>query len=299
MKYPKFEIGSLRADCRNNQERAEEFRNDDVLSCSRRSCVAHREFCPQGVDSPFRRLAHSPILLALALLSSLHSQSSNCLAAELGTAFTYQGKLGDGGAAANGLYDFEFTVYDAATGGNHVAPALPMDSVSVTNGLFTAMLDFGPGVFLGEERWLGISVRTNRAADFATFPTRQLLSPVPYALHASQAGIAASVTGNSVSAQGLNTLAPPAPGQVLTFDSTGLAWTNPAALGNAWSLGGNGGTTPNVNFLGTTDNQPLEFKVNGRRALRLEPTATGAPNVIAGDASNVVAPGTAGGTVAG
>ena len=37
-------------------------------------------------------------------------------------------------------------------------------------------------------------------------------------------------------------------------------------------------------IIGTTDNQPLELRVNGQRALRLEPDAsvTGAPNVIGG-----------------
>jgi hypothetical protein len=35
----------------------------------------------------------------------------------------------------------------------------------------------------------------------------------------------------------------------------------PRALGN-WSLTGNTGTTDGPNFLGTTDNQPLELHVN-------------------------------------
>src|SRR5207253_755145 len=46
----------------------------------------------------------------------------------------------------------------------------------------------------------------------------------------------------------------------------------PPGSADAWSRTGNAGTDPSVNFLGTTDNQPLEFKANGRRALRLEPT---------------------------
>jgi len=47
-----------------------------------------------------------------------------------------------------------------------------------------------------------------------------------------------------------------------------------------WQLTGNSGTTPATNFLGTTDFQALELKVNGVRALRLEPTST--PNIIGG-----------------
>src|SRR5256885_2212174 len=67
----------------------------------------------------------------------------------------------------------------------------------------------------------------------------------------------------------------------------------PPGSADAWSRTGNAGTDPSVNFLGTTDNQPLEFKVNGRRALRLEPTADDAGhsnivNVISGSPVNLV-----------
>jgi len=59
-----------------------------------------------------------------------------------------------------------------------------------------------------------------------------------------------------------------------------------------------------VNFLGTTDNQPLEFKANGRRALRLEPTTddvshANTVNVIGGSPMNFVTPGVYGATIAG
>ena len=55
-----------------------------------------------------------------------------------------------------------------------------------------------------------------------------------------------------------------------------------------WKLAGNAGTTAGANFVGTTDNQPLELKVNGIRALRLEP-ASGTPNVVGGAPDNSVA----------
>ncbi len=38
-----------------------------------------------------------------------------------------------------------------------------------------------------------------------------------------------------------------------------------------WELNGNGGTNPDINFLGTTDGQPLVLKVNGAEALRISP----------------------------
>ncbi len=53
-----------------------------------------------------------------------------------------------------------------------------------------------------------------------------------------------------------------------------------------WTLAGNAGTTPAANFVGTTDNQALVFKVNAIQALRLEPMQN-SPNVIGGCASNV------------
>jgi len=67
----------------------------------------------------------------------------------------------------------------------------------------------------------------------------------------------------------------------------------------AWSMSGNAGTFAGTNFLGTTDDQPLEFKVNGQRALRLEPNLGGAPNVIGGSSSNSVAAGLMGVTIGG
>jgi hypothetical protein len=65
-----------------------------------------------------------------------------------------------------------------------------------------------------------------------------------------------------------------------------------------WNVAGNAGTTAGLQFLGTTDNQPLELKVNKTRAMRLEPTL-GPPNVIGGAAVNLVSPGAAGVTIAG
>ena len=66
----------------------------------------------------------------------------------------------------------------------------------------------------------------------------------------------------------------------------------------SWGLTGNAGTTPGTNFIGTTDNQALEFRVNNTRGFRLEPT-TMAPNVIGGYAGNTVTAGATGATISG
>src|ERR1035438_700603 len=94
-------------------------------------------------------------------------------AASPSTAFTYQGRLFDGGVPANGLYDLQFTNYDAATGGSALG-AFNTNALPVTNGLFTVALDFG-AVFDGTPRWLEISERTNGVGTFATLAPRQFL----------------------------------------------------------------------------------------------------------------------------
>lgn len=57
---------------------------------------------------------------------------------------------------------------------------------------------------------------------------------------------------------------------------------------DGWSLTGNIGTDPSVNYLGTRDNQPLELRVGGFRALRLESGANdgGLVNVLGGHEGN-------------
>ena len=58
------------------------------------------------------------------------------------TAFSYQGSLADGGGMADGMYDFEFTLFDALTGGN-IAGTDEHLGVQVLDGLFSVELDFG------------------------------------------------------------------------------------------------------------------------------------------------------------
>jgi hypothetical protein len=110
-------------------------------------------------------------------------------AAPAGTAFTYQGNLAAGGQPANGLYDFQFSLLDAATEGNSVAAPLSTNRIEVTGGLFTVSLDFGAGVFGGQARWLQIAVRTNGSGDFTTLAPPQPLTASPFALYALNADL--------------------------------------------------------------------------------------------------------------
>ncbi len=79
--------------------------------------------------------------------------------AALTAAFTYQGSLQASGAPANGPYDFECILYNAASGGSQVGAAVTLEDVPVTNGIFTVSLDFGAVAFDGQARWLEVGVR--------------------------------------------------------------------------------------------------------------------------------------------
>src|SRR6266850_1562032 len=60
-------------------------------------------------------------------------------------AFTYQGRLTDAGAAANGQYDLEFKLFSSA--GAQVGATLTLEDVQVVGGNFTVQLDFGASPF--------------------------------------------------------------------------------------------------------------------------------------------------------
>jgi hypothetical protein len=68
--------------------------------------------------------------------------------------------------------------------------------------------------------------------------------------------------------------------------------------GSYWSVDGNAGTSPGINYLGTSDNQALELRVYGERALRLEPDST-SPNLIGGYGGNWLTGGVYGATIGG
>ncbi len=80
------------------------------------------------------------------------------------------------------------------------------------------------------------------------------------------------------------------------FIGDGSGLTNLPSSG--WGLSGNSGTDTTLNFIGTTDNKALDFKVNNERALRLFPNEV-SPNIIGGFRNNTVDPGKVGATISG
>src|ERR1039457_2502166 len=210
------------------------------------------------------------IALALLALTTLNSQLATAFAQ--GTAFTYQGRLNNSGSSASGSYDLVFTLYNTNASGVAIAGPVTNAAVAVTNGLFTTLVDFGPGVFTGTSNWLQIAVSTNGANSFAILTPRQQVTPTPYAIFA---GTASNVSGTISAAQ-----LPGSPGFAGTVTATAFAGNganvtnvNAAALNglnatNFWQLGGN--NVAAGQFLGSTNNQQVIIMVNGLEAERFE-----------------------------
>lgn len=98
------------------------------------------------------------------------------------TAFTYQGKLSDAGAPANGQYDLEFKLFNGAN--TQVGAPLTREDVIVTNGSFTVTLDFGQSPFVsGAASTLEIGVRPGTSTGaFTTLTPRQPITNSPYSI---------------------------------------------------------------------------------------------------------------------
>ncbi len=280
------------------------------------------------------KLHYLLLTLALLALSTLNSQLSTAFAQ--GTGFTYQGRLNSGGSPASGIYNLTFSLFTTNTGGAAIAGPVTNNAVVVTNGLFTTMVDFGPGVFTGGSNWLQIGVATNGASAFIALMPRQQLTPTPYAIYAESANAAdlsgtlpvsqvsgvvplaqlpVAVMTNFATSASLSGLFAGSFGGSFYGDGTGLTSVNAAALNglNAssfWTTNGNAGANPtNGAFLGTTDYLPLEFHVINHRALRIEPVQqtkisighnySNVVNIVGGSSVNYIASGVNGSVISG
>lgn len=129
------------------------------------------------------------VLMLILGLNMIVCVVQNSQADSIGTAFTYQGRFMDSNSPADGMYDFEYKMYDALTLGTQLGNAIYKDNLEVIDGYFTTELDFGTGVFDGEARWLEISVRPgDSTGSYTTLNPRQELTPVPYAMYVKGCG---------------------------------------------------------------------------------------------------------------
>ena len=120
------------------------------------------------------------IQLGMALLLILIGADAAVLArpSPIGTAFTYQGQLKQGGNLVNATADLDFRLWDAAVGGSFLGAVQHVTDVTITKGLFTVDLDFGANPGGPNARWLEIQVRSPAGGGaFTTLAPRQRLQP--------------------------------------------------------------------------------------------------------------------------
>lgn len=194
--------------------------------------------------------------------------------------FRYQGHLEVSGAAANQPHDFVFSLWDAESGGTQLGPTLEFDAagmgtVPLADGRFTVELNFG-AVIAGDALWLEIAVRPEDPSDTAphtTLSPRQRLRPAANALHAPDAGDAASVGGvtaddlmlRSVYDTGSNGIvdtadnvddADPSPTNELTVSMSFNTATAELEIVDPAGPGGNQTLTTKISSLAASDGDP-------------------------------------------
>lgn len=235
------------------------------------------------------------------------------------TAFTYQGQLDVSGTQAVS-YDFQADVFaqecsaEPCTGTPLNPAPLLFPGVALTQGRFLLSIDPGAEVFTGPERFLQLRVRRAGESSFTTLLPRQKITAAPYAQHAADADFAATVAPGSVGTTQLAagavgtaqvdanqvqrriTGACVAPQSIRQIAQDGsVSCVSPAVT--SWNLSGNAGTSASY-FLGTTDAQPLQLRVNNRRVARFEVLGLDT-NVLMGIADNVIDAGVRGATIGG
>ncbi len=218
------------------------------------------------------------ILAVAALLLSATSTSAQSGSPAI---VSYQGKVAVDGKPYTGDGYFKFAVVNQAgsvtywsNDGSSWAGGRPTNSVllPVVNGLFNGLLGdtslggmtqpLNASVFDGTDRYLRVWF-SDDGTTFTRLAPDWHITAVPYALQAEEARNADTLDGQHSSA--------------------------------CWGLGGNAGTTPASDFLGTTDGQDLVFRTNNAERMRLDATgrlgigavpATGSPLTIRGTGSD-------------
>ena len=183
--------------------------------------------------------------------------------------FNYQGRLTDGGMPANGNYDLQFALFDAADGTNQIGQTKIVSSVPVSAGIFTVTLDFGANAFSGANRFLEISARPSGAGSFSLLTPRQPITSTPYAVRSSStasadnaqqlAGVAASQYVKTDDARMSDARDPKAGNSNYVQNSTSLqAATN-------FNVSGNG--TVGGLLSGNAVNAVTQYNLAGQRVL--------------------------------
>ncbi len=194
------------------------------------------------------RLRHYSLAL-LGLFSLLALSRAQAQVTTAPPLMNFQGRLTqpNGAPVADGTYAITFSLYDALTGGNQIWTQT-VNPVTVHGGVFAVLLTVNTPHLFDADRWLEVQLGT----DPPLSPRQQLVS-VAFAMKAN------TVPDGSI---GTNQLA----NGSITSNKFATNLLNPLA----WLLGGNSGTNPASQFLGTTDNQPLVFRTNNLERMRMD-----------------------------
>ncbi len=186
--------------------------------------------------------------------------------------FTYQGRFNQNDAPFSGVAEMQFTLWDAVSNGTQLAATIPaIQSLNVSNGLFTANIDFSSVPFTGADRWLQIEARTTPGA-FTVLTPRQKITPTPYALRAANVD-AAGITGTIADSQ----LSP----NIARLNSN-LVFTGAVQLSNAsnqfnGAFVGNGAGVSNLNLVASSSGM---ISPSGGFVLASSPAVGDGPNDV-------------------
>src|SRR5437867_7771138 len=192
-----------------------------------------------------RLLYKNPLAVAASALALLLAATSAFAQA---SSFNYQGRLTDGGTAANGNYDLQFVLFDSLSGGAQVGSTQTVNTVAVSNGVFTVSLDFGANSFPGASRFLEFSARPT-GGSFTLLTPRQQITSTPYAVRSLNASSADSVPASGV---------PAGSGNYIQNSSSPQSSSN-------FNISGNG--TAGGTLSGNLVNATTQYNLNGSRIL--------------------------------
>jgi hypothetical protein len=153
------------------------------------------------------------------------------------SSFTFQGKVTNGTAPANGTYDVQFRLFDAAAAGVQQGSTNCYDGVTITDGLITESLNFGNVFSAGATRWLEISIRADTTPGNCATGTYTTLSPRQRVTGApTSVGLVLPFSGALSSSSDLLTLANTGTGAAISASATDY----PANAINGFASGGLG-----------------------------------------------------------
>jgi len=130
-----------------------------------------------------KRIVSTHSALAVAALVLFAAVAPVQAQIAMGTAFTYQGRLTDGGEPIENAVDVQYSLWDAASGGIPLGTPVLVPNTAYSAGLLQAELDFGDQ-FSGDPRYLQIELANPAGGGLEALSPRVEMKPVPYALHA-------------------------------------------------------------------------------------------------------------------